>query len=504
MRLGIDFGTTWTVVAAACDGRYPVAGFSTAQGDWLAGFPSLVASDGRQWAFGSAALARADRPGWTLLPSLKRLLVGQGPGEPVQLGGAERPLLELLTGFAAALREALYAESNLDLAPNAPLEAMLAVPATANSNQRYLTLEAFKAAGFRPLGLIDEPTAAGIEYAHRYRRNGLGRRQTLVVYDLGGGTFDASVIELGSGRFEVLGSEGLGRLGGDDLDAVLADMAQEARPWLAGLGAGARATLLRRCREAKEGLNPNSRRLVLDLAGLDRDPGADTDLVLGVVDYYQRLLPLLDPAREAVELALQRAGGNEPPALYVVGGGAGLPLIPRQLRSHYGERRVRRSPDPHAAVAVGLAVAAEAGAGLEVQGRIGRHFGVWRESADGRDVVFDPIFPKDTPLPTTDTPLVVSRRYRPVHDIGHFRYLECSRLAPSTGPDGDVTPWDEIRFPLAPELREAELAGLPVTRRPELATQEIEEHYRCDSNGLIEVTIANHSAGYRRHYRLRR
>jgi molecular chaperone DnaK (HSP70) len=505
MRLGIDFGTTWTAVAGASDGRYPVASFSGPDGDLLPGFPSVVASDGSDWCFGTEALAREGDGDWTLFRSVKRLMVGQGPLELIQIGSGTRPLIDVLTGFAAALRRALLEDSNLDLSPTAKLEAMLAVPATANSNQRYLTLEAFKGAGFQILGLVDEPTAAGIEYAHRYRRSGLSRRETLVVYDLGGGTFDASVIELTSGRFEVLVSEGLGNLGGDDFDAVLAALATTHEPALEALSVAGQVALKSLCREAKESLQPNTRRMILDVSRLPGAPDLGLDhLVLKVADYYQRLESLLQQAQAAVERALDRAGSGEIPVLYVVGGAASLPLIPRSLRSHYGERRVKRSPDPHAAVAVGLAVAAEAGAEMAIKGRIGRHFGVWREAEAGRDIVFDPIFPKDTPLPGPGDPLVVRRCYRPAHNIAHFRYLECTQFEPVTGPDGDVTPWDEVFFPLMPELIGSPVDRIPITSRPELAEQEIEECYRCDSNGLIEVTIANRSAGYERTFRLRR
>src|SRR5262249_60077034 len=94
-----------------------------------------------------------------------------------------------------------------------------APPANANSNQRFLTLEAFRRAGFQVRGLLNEPSAAGIEYAHHAHRAGpSARRELVVVYDLGGGTFDASVISMAARRHEVVRRAGIAQLGGGDCD----------------------------------------------------------------------------------------------------------------------------------------------------------------------------------------------------------------------------------------------------------------------------------------------
>ena len=90
---------------------------------------------------------------------------------------------------------------------------MLGVPANANSNQRFLTVEAFRRAGFSVLGLLNEPSAASIEFGHRQKTTG-----RILVYDLGGGTFDVSLVELDAGTHTVLASEGISTLGGDDFD----------------------------------------------------------------------------------------------------------------------------------------------------------------------------------------------------------------------------------------------------------------------------------------------
>src|SRR5262249_59303721 len=120
-------------------------------------------------------------------------------------GRAGMTALELATEFLAGLRQALAERSNLALpgsrtSPGSrePLEAMVAVPANASSAQRWLTLEAFRRAGFSPVGMLNEPTAAAVELAHRHLGE-LTRRSPkryVIVYDLGGGTLDTSAVSL--------------------------------------------------------------------------------------------------------------------------------------------------------------------------------------------------------------------------------------------------------------------------------------------------------------------
>jgi len=100
------------------------------------------------------------------------------------LGTDAMTVLELCTAFLTQLRCDLVTRSNLRITPQEPREAVIA--GLANSNQRFLTLEAFRHADFQMRGLLNEPSAAGIEYAHHARRVGaIARRELVVVYDLG-------------------------------------------------------------------------------------------------------------------------------------------------------------------------------------------------------------------------------------------------------------------------------------------------------------------------------
>jgi hypothetical protein len=173
------------------------------------------------------------------------------------------------------------------------------------------------------------------------------------------------------------------------------------------------------------------------------------------------------------------------------------------VREVFG-RRVRRSAYTRSATAIGLAIQADAQAGYVLRDKFTRHFGVWREADAGRTVVFDPLFSKGTQLPAPgEPPLVQSRQYTPAHNIGHFRYLECSHLTDEGQPSGDITVWDDIRFAFDPALRaNSDLRRVPVTHLDQGLQRQAEETYSCDAGGSVKVKIANLSEGYSRSYRL--
>jgi molecular chaperone DnaK (HSP70) len=504
MLLGIDFGTTRTVVAAVDRGNYPTVSFQPEDGDTLDWYPSVVAARGDEIVFGFDAAQKQGQEGWHLLRSFKRQLGTVGPEDRIDLGGQSLTALELLTGFLTGLRRDLLSRSNLRVKRNEKLQAMISVPANANSNQRFVTMESFRRAGFEVRGMMNEPSAAGIEYAH-HLSSSAPKREVLVVYDLGGGTFDSSVISLVERDHEVLSSEGIAKLGGDNFDIILLDLAMK-EAGIDQLSDAALATLLEECRTKKESLHPNTRRITIDLGlGVERWG----EVTIPVNHFYEACRPLVEGTIEAMEQVMEKsaqAAGfdlHESAAVYLVGGSSDLPLVARLLRERYG-RQVRRSPYPHAATAIGLAIAADTDAGYKLRERFTRHFGVWREWNDGQTIVFDPLFEKDTPLPAKgEPPLRRVRRYAPTHNIGAFRYLECSRLDSAGQPQGDIAPWDEILFPFDPALQSDNgLKQTPITRGQQYGTV-VEETYLCDSNGIIEVEIADAANQYSRRFRLR-
>ena len=449
MKLGIDFGTTRTVVSVLDRGNTPVVGFDTPGGDVVDAWPTLAATDGQRWVFGPQAAERLGQPGWQGLRSFKRLLSGPGATADRVVDMGDRPTVRsLLTRFLVALRQDLLKRSNLPGADTATrLEVLAAVPAAATSAQRFQTMTAFREAGFDVLGVLNEPSAAGIEYAARYRRTLNSKRGRVLVYDLGGGTFDATIVALEDGRHTVEAHAGLDDLGGDDLDRALLDLAlSSAALDPAALSDAASVTLLEHCRQLKESLHPSTRSIVVELgahlSGPARDAlgvQADMTVRVSVADFEAQVGPLIQPSLDLVERLVGPTGleGRGIAGVYVVGGASSLPLIARTLRQVFG-RRVHRSAYPSAATAIGLATAL-ADDDLVLHERLSRAFGVFRELDTGSDVAFDLIFDPATPTRGAE----VTRRYRPAHNIGHFRFAECSSVDALGTPVGDIVPIGE-------------------------------------------------------------
>src|SRR5262249_22977946 len=170
----------------------------------------------------------------------------------------------------------------------------------------------------------------------------------LLVYDLGGGTFDVSLVELEAGMHTVIASEGISTLGGDDFDLILAELAVGEQV-LNALNLSELFRLDEECRRQKEALHANSRKIVVDLDATREGLGQAT---ISVSDFYDRCRPLLNetliPTRRLAE-----DGGVD--ALYITGGASELPLVARVLREEFG-RKVKRSEYTRSATAIGLAI----------------------------------------------------------------------------------------------------------------------------------------------------
>jgi molecular chaperone DnaK (HSP70) len=207
---------------------------------------------------------------------------------------------------------------------------------------------------------------------------------------------------------------------------------------------------------------------------------------------------------EAMHPVISQAGGVGEEAvagIYVVGGASALPVVSRVLRERFG-RRVHRSPYPSAAIAMGLAIAVDEEAGFQLSDRLSRHFGVFRETNSGQGVSFDPIFSRDARIPASgEAPVVHRRLYRPAHNIGRFRFVECAHLDPRGVPHGEVTLFQDIFFPFDRRIRSAgeNVADVPVFRMSGEGPL-IQEEYAITPHGIVQVTITDLDTGYQRAY----
>ena len=257
------------------------------------------------------------------------------------------------------------------------------------------------------------------------------------------------------------------------------------------------------CREKKESLNPNSRKITVDLERVRKDW---REVSIGADSFYERCRPLVEASRRVVEALLAAHPDHAIDTLYLTGGGSELPPVARVLRETFG-RRVRRSAYMRSATAIGLAIRAEGHEDRPLRDQFTNNFGVWREADHGRNVVFDILFSRGVKLPPRgEEPLRIVRSYRPVHNIGYFRYLECAQLGANNQPAGEISNWDEIRVGTRSEA--ARFRPRPLRTSPSVPTMPrrksllIEEEYSCDANGDVEVRIRDKVTQQTNEYRL--
>lgn len=495
MRLGVDFGTTTTAIAIVDRGNYPIVSFVNNNDDTVDFVPSIIALDGDRLIYGFDA-EDAAREGAPHLRSFKRLLSDPSVTDTstLRLGNHSISILDALTGFLSYVGRQLRTNSSIASLPDSePLEALVGIPAHAWSAQRFLTLEAFRRAGWNVLAMVNEPSAAGFEYTHRHAGTLNSKRTAILVYDLGGGTFDASIVSATGTLHEVMGSRGLNMVGGDDFDVVLATRLAAAAGTDSGkLGDEAWERLIEDSRDAKETLSPSTKFITVPVDG--------KPVTIPVTDFYEAATPLIEATIEAMAplLVPDASGvgqlGGDIAGLYVVGGGSQLPLVARVLRSRFG-RRVHRSPHTAASTAIGLAIGADPEAAYTVREQLSRGVGVFREREAGSFISFDTLLEPNTELAPGET-LTIKRRYRAAHNIGYFRFVEYSSFDEAGVPRGDLQPYGEVIVPFDRALRhpDIDLSAIPVVRTEDGPL--IEESYIVDGNGMVTVEITDLEADY--------
>ena len=370
IAVGIDLGTTHSLVAAVRSGIAEC--LPDAQGRVL--LPSAVRyleGGRRQIAFD--ALEQQAEDAENTIVSVKRFM-GRGLADiegaaklpyrfidrPGMVGIATRDgdksPVEVSAEILASLRQ--RAEDSFDT--EALFGAVITVPAYFDDAQRQATKDAASLAGLNVLRLINEPTAAAIAYGLEHGSEGL-----YAIYDLGGGTFDISLLRLSKGVFEVVSTGGDSALGGDDIDALLADWA------LAQADVEARSARDRRAvrvaaRAAKETLS-SAHRTVLRCRLAD----AELNIEVSRVQLDALAKPLLGRTLSAVRRALRDAKvtRDEVQGVVMVGGSTRMPAVRTAVGEFFG-REPLTNLNPDEVVALGAAIQANALAGNSTHGEL--------------------------------------------------------------------------------------------------------------------------------------
>jgi molecular chaperone DnaK (HSP70) len=525
-RLGIDFGTTNTVAMIHDRGLLSevLHAVKTGAGTIVQPiFPSAILIDkasGQRW-FGIEADRRFGQVGpggrHQFVSSLKSRLRDYTQGrKTTALNEDDDPeqatfdVADLLRSFFAALAESIRQSQSLSREEH--LEAVITWPANANGAQRYITRKCFREAGFTIIETLNEPTASAIELADCLTagrtKHPPNQPAALAVFDLGGGTFDASVVWVEAGEFHVLASGGIEDLGGDNLDNILLDMFLRAmKDRLESLGDLTRHALLRQSRAQKETLSAG---VVKSLFLNPKDFGLrGTPVSIPVEVFYERVRPLLRPALKMLKAIIEQATTKEPRVrtgppltIYLVGGSSKLPLVAEMVSHAFPAERVVLTDKPFLSVAMGAAICATQH--VSFRDVFARHFGLIRLKDHGRAETFDPIFPAGTSIPRRGEPVLEKvAYYHPRHNIGHLRYLECTAVGPDGLPAAGVRAWSDIRFPYDPVVPlSAPLDNERVVETAKFAGQPVREVYRCDCDGVITVELQRHACRDSRTYEI--
>ncbi|MGD9113276.1 MAG: Hsp70 family protein, partial [Desulfobacterales bacterium] len=325
--VGIDLGTTNSEIAAFVDNNVQIIG--SGQTKML---PSCIGlSQTGELLIGAPArnqqLLYPDRT----VRSIKRKM---GSDETVTLGEKRFTPPEI---SALLLRELTqWAQNKLGLAVN---KAVVSVPAYFSDAQRNATREAGKLAGLEVVRILNEPTAASLAYGYGSEEN-----RTVMIYDLGGGTFDVSIVTIENDVTEVLASHGNNRLGGDDFDKLLLDRLVNEFQELHGvnLNDGHQVALNRlwwAAEEAKKKLSfePFAKIREEALVDIDGKP-LHLETELSREEYEHMIGPLIESTLESVSTAMEKAGkqSGDLDAILLVGGSTRIPYVARVLEERAG------------------------------------------------------------------------------------------------------------------------------------------------------------------------
>ena len=358
--VGIDLGTTNSLVATVRGGRATV--LPDEQG--VAMLPSVVnySEQGTALVGRGAQAMSADHPSDTLV-SVKRFM-GRGRDDVAaeasrahyQLAEDDEGMVRFVTSSgeispvqaSAEILKVLHRRA-VDTLGNELDGAVITVPAYFDEAQRQATKDAATLAGLKVLRLLNEPTAAAVAYGLDSAERGV-----IAVYDLGGGTFDISILRLHQGVFEVLATGGDTALGGDDFDAAIADWVLQQSDTQT-LQPGQYRKLQGRARAAKERLSSDTS-ATISLNGLTSAGGA----VELTRECFEALIqPLVKQTLRACRRCLRDAQLDEAvDNVVMVGGSTRVPLV-REAVSEFFEREPLLDIDPDQVVAVGAAIQAD-------------------------------------------------------------------------------------------------------------------------------------------------
>ncbi|UPM43402.1 Hsp70 family protein [Halocatena salina] len=484
--IGIDLGTTNSAIAHAKDDDINI--LPAATGDRT--IPSVVAFEeksgealvGRQAV--NQAVAHPDRTVF----AVKRFM---GTEETILLGSRECEFTpEEISGLILRKlkRDAqAYLERSIE-------NAVITVPAYFNDRQRQATKHAGALAGLEVDRIINEPTAACLAYGLQTAQD-----KTVLVYDLGGGTFDSSLIEITNGVFEVVGTSGDTRLGGNDWDALIVEWLEDRIERDHGISVAdtplAEERLFDAAQTAKHELS-NRHATTITIPFLEHDDGtSDIEQTLHRDTFEEMTQELLDTTIERCETLFDQAGydRSEIDEILLVGGATRMPQVRRRIKDRFGVEPSKRI-NPDEAVAIGAAAQAAILDGELLPGQWSQTHRRTQPTELSPTSASDNVVLLDVTPQSFGVELIDRETYEPYYHV----VIERNSPIPARNSYMTTTSRDnqtEIEIPVYQghndQLEENEFLDSfelgPIPQRPE-GVPNIEVKFMLDENGILNVS----------------
>ena len=343
--IGIDLGTTNSCVAFL-EGGEPVV---IPNSEGMRTTPSVVAFKDGERMVGNIAKRQAITNPDRTIASIKR---DMGSSRKVHIEGKDYTPQEI----SAMILQKLKTDAEAYLGETVT-QAVITVPAYFTDSQRQATKDAGRIAGLEVLRIINEPTAAALAYGMDKENN-----QKILVYDLGGGTFDVSILEIGDGVFQVLATAGNNRLGGDDFDQLIMDYIADDFKKNNGIDLRQDKMALQRLKEAAE-------KAKIDLSGvaqttinlpfitMDKSGPKHLDITITRAKFNELINDLVEQTRTLMQKCLSDAGlsASQVDKVILVGGSSRIPLVQDAVKKITGKEPFK-GINPDECVAIGASI----------------------------------------------------------------------------------------------------------------------------------------------------